>query len=188
MLFEHIAVLMSLVFAVAMTHLLASATDLILARERVRMSWLHVAWMVVAALLLFTNWLALWDMRRVSHWTVDRVAIQFAFTVIQYFSCSLVSPKVPEEGPVDLIAFERRNAPLYISAANGLAIAALVSNYLFRDAFPQSASWVEQDLTIVPMIVLMTVATFVRTRWISWVTAAAMIAMTVFFVSQFTLT
>jgi hypothetical protein len=55
--FEHVTLLLSFIYAIAITHLLGSATELILARDRVRLSGLLIAWMVCALLLLVTNWL-----------------------------------------------------------------------------------------------------------------------------------
>ena|SRR6266487_2289426 len=44
--FQHITVLFSFVFAIAMTHVLSCVSKLILARGRVRFSGLHALWML----------------------------------------------------------------------------------------------------------------------------------------------
>ena len=53
--FQHITVLLSFVFAIALTHLLSSASKLILARDRVRFSGLHALWMLNALMVLLIN-------------------------------------------------------------------------------------------------------------------------------------
>jgi hypothetical protein len=58
--FEHVTILLSFVYAIAMTHLLSSATELVLARDRVRFSGLYVLWMLNALLILLVNWMAIW--------------------------------------------------------------------------------------------------------------------------------
>ena len=44
--FQHITVLFSFVFAIALTHVLSCVSKLILARDRVRFSGLHALWML----------------------------------------------------------------------------------------------------------------------------------------------
>ena len=46
--FQHITVLFSFVFAIALTHVLSCVSKLILARDRVRVSGLHALWMLNA--------------------------------------------------------------------------------------------------------------------------------------------
>ena len=48
--FDHITILLSIVFALAMTHILASATELVWERDNVRFYGLHAVWMVNALL------------------------------------------------------------------------------------------------------------------------------------------
>jgi len=57
--FEHLTLLLSFIYVIALTHLLSSATGLILARDRVRFSPLLAIWMVVALAILFNNWLSM---------------------------------------------------------------------------------------------------------------------------------
>ena len=48
--FEHVTILLSIIFALAMTHILASATELVWERHTVRFSGLQTLWMVNALL------------------------------------------------------------------------------------------------------------------------------------------
>ncbi len=91
--FEHVTALLSFVYALALTHLLARVAELIVARERVKFSGLLALGMVNAVLLVFVNWLALWDLRSVTNWDIASVAIQFLFAVSVYVVCALVGPK-----------------------------------------------------------------------------------------------
>ena len=56
-------------------------------------------------LLLLNNWLSLWDNHGLDHWDIASISLQFLFCVLQDFACSLVSPKLPEEGVLDMWAF-----------------------------------------------------------------------------------
>src|ERR1700741_20901 len=98
--FEHVTALLSFVYALALTHLLARIAELVVARERVRFSGLLALGMANAVMMVFTNWLSLWDLRTVQSWDLGSVAIQFLFAVSVYVICALVGPKMPDEGPI----------------------------------------------------------------------------------------
>ena len=160
--FEHVIVLLGFIFGLALTQLLASVSDLIHARDRVRFSWLHAVAMLLALTFFFANWLALWDMRRVSEWSVADV---LSFLIVggnQYFVCSLVSMSVPSQGKVDMVEFaDRQTTPFLISVA-ALHIVAMLTNYQFHKAYGEAAPWLEQNLTILPMLVATLAAIAVR--------------------------
>jgi len=165
--FTHITTLLSFVFALALTHLLASATDLVLKRDRVRFSWLQALWMANAMLLLLTNWLSLWDTRGLAHWDIAAIVLQFFFTVLQYFTCSLVSPQVPEDGVLDMREFHARQKRWYIGAVAALGLYAIVINIFFHARLAGSdPHFLAGQMMILPMIVLVMLAIFVHRPWL----------------------
>ena len=95
--FEHVTILLSFVFAIALTHLLSSTTELVTGRARVRFSGLLTLWMANALVGLLVNWLGLWGLTALKNWTVGDVLLQFVPAVLQYYTCSLVSIR-PEPG------------------------------------------------------------------------------------------
>ena len=87
--FQHVTVLVSFIFAIALTHVFSSASQLILARERVRLSWLLSVSMLNAALGVIINWLGLWDLQHLKHWSLTEVVLQLGWVIPNYLSCSL---------------------------------------------------------------------------------------------------
>jgi hypothetical protein len=79
--FEHVTILLSFVYALAVSHLLTSATELMWARDRVRVSWLQVVWMLNALLILFENWIGIWGLSALKQWDVAEVTIWFAAAI-----------------------------------------------------------------------------------------------------------
>jgi hypothetical protein len=49
--FDFILVLFSFVYAAAVTHLLSTAGELIIAAKRIRLSWFNAGWMLAALLV-----------------------------------------------------------------------------------------------------------------------------------------
>src|SRR5438105_14398211 len=98
--FQHVTVLVAFIFAVALTHVFSSASQLLLARDRVRFSPLLAVAMLNAALGVISNWLGLWELRNLKQWSLGEVLLQLGWVVPNYFSCSLVAMPVNETGPL----------------------------------------------------------------------------------------
>src|SRR5262249_41677916 len=156
--FEHVTILLSFVYALAISHLLTSATELMWARDRVRVSWLHVLWMFNALLILFENWLGIWSLSTRPQWDVAEVTLWFMAALIQYFTCSLVSVRPKDEGPIDLNAFFQRQRPMIFTAFLALAAINMFQNWWDRALIPASYSWLTVDLTIAMLMIAYAIA------------------------------
>src|SRR5712692_1991767 len=114
--FQHITILFSFVFAIALTHVVSCVSKLILARDRVRFSGLHALWMLNALMLLLINWLSLWLLQNIKHWSVGEIMVQLGWAIPQYFTCSLISMPVGNEEVMDMRAFYERQRPVVFYA------------------------------------------------------------------------
>jgi hypothetical protein len=91
--FDHVLILYSFVFALALTHLLSRVGSLMLARKRVRLSGLQAFMVVNAIVLVFVNWLALWFVHDIPEWNLFSIAIYFLFALCSYFFCAAAIPR-----------------------------------------------------------------------------------------------
>lgn len=185
--YEQFVMLLSFIFAIAMTHLLSTTTDLILARERVAFSGLMALWMVIALLLLLVNWLGIYSLSSLRHWTPLDVALNFVQVVIQYFTCSLLAMRVPEHGPVDMGGFFQRQRRVFIAACVALFPPVMISNYLYVQPGQPATIWIQEDIFCVVGLVPLAVAAFARPLWLQWAAALAILALDLIFLAQYTL-
>src|SRR5262249_3764530 len=111
--FDHILVLFSFVFALALTHLLSRVGALLLARRRVRFSALHTLVMLNAVGWVYANWLLLWDLHGIRNWDIVSITIWFAFAISNYFICVAAAPDVEPAGPIDMEQFYWDNRGLF---------------------------------------------------------------------------
>lgn len=184
--FEHITVLLSFIYAIATTHLLSSTTELILARDRVRISWLLLGWMAVALLLLITNWLSFAPLSAIKHWTLGEALLQFVEAFVQYFTCSLVSMRVEKDGVVDMPAFFAKQRPVILLAILALGVDTFIGNYLDRNNSGLGADeWISQDLVVGAQSLVVASALFFKARWVQAVVVTTMLAVSVYFMIQF---
>jgi len=185
--FEHVTALLSFVYALALTHLLARIAELIVARERVRFSGLLALGMANAVLLVFANWLSLWDLRSITSWDLASIAIQFLFAVSVYLICVLVGPKTPDEGTIDLESFFWRQRPYFYGAVLSCIILALVANLDFLKT-PNAALFVKENLATLPMLIPTTLALISRNRWVQWAAGLCFLALMIGFTVMFSST
>src|SRR5437764_4633356 len=174
--FEHVTALLSFVYALALTHLLARIAELVVARERVRFSGLLALGMANAVLLVFINWLSLWDLRSVKSWDIVTITVQFLFAVALYFLCVLVGPKTPDEGPIDLEDFFWRQRPYFYGALVACAVLSLFANLDYLKT-ANAALFLKENLTVLPMFIPTLAALISRKRWVQWAAGLCWLAM-----------
>jgi hypothetical protein len=163
--FEHVTTLLSFVFALALTHLLARIAELIVARDRVRFSGLLALGMVNAVLVVFANWLSLWDVRLIKTWDLSSITVNFLFAINVFLICVLVGPKAHDEGPIDLEDFFWRQRPYFYGALVACAVLSLFANLDFLKT-PNAVLFVKQNLTILPMFIPTVLGLVSRKRWV----------------------
>ncbi len=188
--FDHVTVLLSFVFAFALTHLLSSTTELVVARDRVRFSGLHALWMLNALVGLLVNWLSLWGLSILKRWTVADVLLQFVPALIQYFSCSLVSIRPEANGPIDMPAFFERQRPMVAAAFAAQMIGSMIQNYIYRDSTAGigGADWIWENLLVSPMLAAALIAGWAEPRWLQWAAGSAMLVLESYFLVTFAVT
>jgi hypothetical protein len=171
--FQHITVLFSFVFAIALTHVLSCVSKLILARDRVRFSGLHALWMLNALMLLLINWLSLWLLEAIKHWSVGEIMTQLGWAIPQYFTCSLISMPVGNEEVIDMRAFFERQRPVLFSAFAVTYAMSMVANFADRNNLEgwKPGDWIGADLLVLPMLIAALVAGWGKPRWLQWISA-----------------
>src|SRR5205823_13940535 len=78
--------------------------------------WPHALWMLNALMLLLINWLSLWLLQNIKHWSVGEIMVQLGWAIPQYFTCSLISMPVGNEEVIDMRAVDDRQRPALVSA------------------------------------------------------------------------
>jgi hypothetical protein len=134
--------------------------------------------MINAIVLVFANWLSIWDLRSMQSWPLASIAVQFLFAISLYIICALVGPKMPDEGSIDLEEFFWRQRPYFYGAVLACVLLALVANLDFLKT-PNAALFVKENLTTLPMLIPVTLALVSRARWAQWLAGLWFLAMIV---------
>ena len=173
--YDFILVLFSFVYAAAVTHILSTAGQIIIASKRVRLSWLNAGWMCAALLFTCAWWIGLWDLHTVAVWSVGSVAFYFSVAAGIYLNARLVSPIIPEHGEIDLPAFHANEGRKYLLAYTVLSVVTVITNAGLGQG-GSAVQWPAQNRVIAPMTVVTGIAAiFIRTRWVQAVAVAIQI-------------
>ena len=164
--FDFILVLLSFVYAAAVTHVLSTAGEIIIASKRIRLSWFNAGWMLVALLFTCAWWIGLWDLHAVRSWDIGSIAFYFSMAAGIYLYARLVSPRIPESGEIDLQRFHSEEGRKYLIAYTILGVVTVVANAILGQAAGVS-QWSAQNIVIVPMTIATGVAAiFISNRWV----------------------
>jgi hypothetical protein len=118
--------------------------------------------MADAVLLLFGNWLSLWDFRELRAIDLATLFIQFGFVCALYFTCALIAPDFDGGESFDMGAFHARQGPTYIGAALVLVLASVVGN--LTAGAVGVANWAEENRITLIMVPTVAAALFLKNR------------------------
>jgi hypothetical protein len=174
--FQHVSVLVSFIFAIALTHVFSSASQLLLGRDRVRFSALLAVSMINAALGIIINRLGLWELQNLKHWSLGEVLLQLGWVVPNYFSCSLVAMPISESGPLDMSAFFERQRRIIFSATVTLSVMGGLATYLDRNNFEgwKPNDWIGAEVVGLSLAIFAIFAGWAKPRWLQWVGVGGM--------------
>jgi hypothetical protein len=178
--FEVVFILVTIIVSLAITHLLSGFVGLLRSVSRVRFSALHALWVWIAFAGLIANWASLWPMKSVTAWPAWAVLLLLVTFIVQYVFCALVTPDLPTEGRIDLVAFHESQSRRYILAYIALLLAALMPNLALGGAAFYS-EWSRDTALATAMLVFALLALFVTVRWLSIGAAVANAALNTYF-------
>jgi hypothetical protein len=147
--FEFIIVFFSFAYALAFSHVLFAAARMIRHRRLLVFSWPHALWMANAVMLLFSNWIGLYDFRSMDVIGLGTILSLFAFVTTLYFTSALVTPDF-ENDDYDMRAFHLREYRTYIGAILVLHIVSFLANV--EAARSGVASWGAQNAIVLAML------------------------------------
>jgi hypothetical protein len=164
--YDFILVLLSFVYAAAVTHVLSTAGEIIIASKRLQLSWFNAGWMLVALLFTCAWWIGLWDLHTVGTWDIGSIAFYFSMAAGIYLYARLVSPHIPEKGAFDLQEFHVEEGRKYLIAYTILSWVTVATNAVLGQANGIS-QWPAQNIVIVPMALATGVAAiFINQPWV----------------------
>jgi hypothetical protein len=124
--FSYLSVLLSIILGLAIQQVMQGYRALILARGRVRFSWVSLVWSGLILLMVVQHWWASFGLASRADWSFADFLVTLLVTALIYMLAAIVLPDVPAESGVDLKTHYWRER----KALFGLFSAAIVASLL----------------------------------------------------------
>jgi hypothetical protein len=124
-------------------------------------------------MVLLINWISIWLLETVKHWSVGEIMVQLGWAIPQYFTCSLISMPVGNEQVIDMRAFYERQRPVLFSAFAAMYAMSMVANFADRNNLEgwKPGDWIGAELLVLPMLIAALVAGWAKPPWLQWIAA-----------------
>jgi hypothetical protein len=135
--FGYLSVIISVILGLSVTQLLQGFSQIINARDRVRIYWPTLGWAFVLLLVDIQAWWAMFGLRVKHDWTFVQFGVVLLETIILYLLAALMMPDLPNEGTVDLRANYFRHSGWFFGALVALLLDSLLKNVVISGSLPQ---------------------------------------------------
>lgn len=171
-LFEYVAVMMSVVLALAVTRILVFLGTIATPKSRLKISWLHLAWVILIFSTLVLAWQTIWSLRDQPTFHVTQVVMMLCATSLIFIAARILIPEEPAERRLDLRQhyFEVR-VPFFLVLAV-LWLFPLAGMAIFRNF----SVWSPEVLCRVAWLAFAVVGIAVRHPAVHWLLAGAWFA------------
>jgi hypothetical protein len=127
--FEYLAVLVSLILGLGITHLLAGVGQMIHRRGQYKLDAAHLLWTAATFWILVLNWWVFFQSRRFEEWSFEIFLVVLVWAVVYFLMAIVLFPPDIAEGEDYARAFER-NRIWFL----GLFVASSISDIVLTGA------------------------------------------------------
>jgi len=124
--FEFQLTLFAIVAGLGVSLLVRSIGQMIEARDRVRLYWVHSCWIALTFVAYVVTWFSLWRYEQHAPWTVLQALLLLCVPILLYLISHLAVPELEDDREHDMRAYYYRHARWI----QGLLLAALVVGVL----------------------------------------------------------
>jgi hypothetical protein len=126
--FGYLAVILSIILGLSVTQLLQGLSQVINARDRVRIYWPAIGWALLLLVIDVQAWWSMFGYRGRHAWTFLQFAILLLETILLYLLAALALPNPLGEQIVDLRINYFRHARWFFGSFLGVLLVSLVKN------------------------------------------------------------
>jgi hypothetical protein len=132
--FGYLAVILSIILGLSITQLLQGLSNVINARDRVRVYWPAIGWAVLLLVIDVQAWWSMFGYRGRHTWTFLQFAILLLETILLYLLAALALPNTFGDEIVDLRANYFRHARWFFGSFLAVLLVSLGKNVIMSGA------------------------------------------------------
>jgi hypothetical protein len=126
--FGYLAVILSIILGLSVTQLLQGLSQIINARDRVRIYGPAIGWAILLLIIDAQAWWSMFGYRNRHSWTFLEFAVLLLETILLYLLAALALPTAVGEAIVDLRANYFRHARWFFGSFVGVLLVSLLKN------------------------------------------------------------
>ena len=134
--FGYLSVIISVILGLSVTQLLQGISQVINARDRVRIYWPSIAWALLLLLVDVQAWWAMFGYRNRHTWTFVQFTVVLLEAIMLYLLAALALPGIPNEGEVDLRSNYFRHSGWFFGSLVVLLLVSLLKSVVVSGGLP----------------------------------------------------
>jgi len=134
--FGYLSVILSIILGLSVTQLLQGLSQVINARDRVRIYWPAIGWTLLLLVIDVQAWWAMFGYRNRHAWTFLQFAVLLLETILLYLLAALALPAAFGEAAVDLRFNYFRHARWFFGSFLTVLVVSLLKDVVFAGSLP----------------------------------------------------
>jgi hypothetical protein len=177
--FEFLLSLYAIVAGLGISLLVRSVGQLIEARNRVQLYWVHSCWLLVIFVAHVLSWFTLWQFARHTPWTVLQVLLMLCIPILLYLISHLAVPELEDDRMHDMRSYYYAQAHW----TQALLLGALVISGLAQHYIDPGAGLSQSELLRIAVAALLVPGILSRAPTVHAAQAVLLLALMAFGVS-----
>ncbi len=138
--FEFLLALYAIVAGLGVSLLVTSVGQMIEARDRVQLYWVHSCWIALTFVGHVVSWFTIWRFRDHAPWTVLQALLLLSVPILLYLISHLAVPDLEDDRIHDMRDYYFRHARWTQGLLLGAVVAGALSHFLIEDKFDLSGA------------------------------------------------
>lgn len=133
--FEFLLALYAIVAGLGVSLLVTSIGQMIEARDRVRLYWVHTCWLALVFVAHVISWFMIWQFHEHVGWTVLEALLLLAAPILLYLISHLAVPDLEDGREHDLREYYFRHARWSQGLMLGVVVAGALAHLVIQDGY-----------------------------------------------------
>jgi hypothetical protein len=138
--FEFLLALYAIVAGLGVSLLVTSVGQMIEARDRIRLYWVHGCWIALTFVGHVVSWFTIWRFHDHAPWTVLQALLLLSVPILLYLISHLAVPDLEDDRIHDMRVYYFRHARWTQGLLLGVVVAGTLSHFVIEDSFDLSGA------------------------------------------------
>lgn len=135
--FEYVTVFISIILGLGVTQIVTGVADLVHQKEKVKVYWPHLVWILLVLILHVQEWYITFELRTFNAWRLPVFLFVLLYPIVLFVTARLLFPFGLSEDSIDLREFYYKNYRKIFLFGAILAMLSILDNLIMRPYLPE---------------------------------------------------